>query len=224
MTNSRVIRTTLTAAVLGLGAVTALASTAGAATQPVGPSAASTAPGAGSQDIHLSDGSVAHVTDLGHGQWQAWVTHHGTRIADLDPTHSSSRVHGYTYELNQANGFVGVTEPSGWHSESDQPRPDHDRHQQDIRRHQGTPDHKNQAHRQQHKKHSGGQAIGTTRDVKLPGGAIAHITHVRTGQWQAWITLKGVRIADLYNGHTSAHTHGHTYTLNVHTGTVTAHK
>ncbi|MFI7343701.1 hypothetical protein ACIBUY_37870 [Streptomyces sp. NPDC050085] len=240
MSNSRVIRTTLVSAALGIGAVTALASTAGAATpndvapQPAADSAAASN-GGGSQDIHLSDGSVAHVTDLGGGKWQAKITRNGHSVASLDSQHASSRVHGYTYELNQANGFVGVQEPSGWHSESDVARPDVHQHQHGGPVHHGQHGERGQHGqrgqspvRQEHQRtstgHSAHRAAAATRDVKLPGGAVAHITQLGSGKWQAWITLDGVRIAHLDNAHPTARAHGYTYTLNLHTGAVTAHK
>ncbi|MEU6841812.1 hypothetical protein ABZ930_08075 [Streptomyces sp. NPDC046716] len=217
MSNSRRIRLTLASAVLGLGAVTAVASTAGAATpsDDAQPSAAQPAGASGTQDMQLSDGSVAHVTDLGDGQFQAWVTHNGTRIASLSSGHPSAHVGGHTYELNQANGFVGVTDASGWHSESDIAKPGNDSHHQDQRdKHRTGP----VKHTTKH------QAVGTTHNVSLPGGSVAHTTRLSGNQWQSWITHKGVRIASLDNAHHRAHTHGWTYNLNGHTGVVTAHK
>lgn len=119
MQTSRIVRTALVSTVLGLGAVTAVASTAGAATHTPAPTHASSA--AGVQDTHLSDGTVAHVSHLHDGHWQAWITKKGARIAALDAKHPSKKVHGFTYVLNQANGFVGVVHPGGWHSEQDKP-------------------------------------------------------------------------------------------------------
>ncbi|MBO1332801.1 hypothetical protein [Streptomyces sp. VRA16 Mangrove soil] len=222
MSNARRIRMTLTSAVLGLGAATALATSAGAATGP-GPSS--------TQDMQLSDGSVAHVTGLGDGHYQAWITHDGTRIAALDPSHASARVHGNTYELNQANGFVGVIEASGWHSESDVARPGTDKHHENKHhemQHHAKKGHAKQGHAKKgHEKkgHAAArQAIGATRSVPLPSGAVAHVTRLSPTQWQAWVTLKGVRVAALDNAHQSAHTHGWTYHLAPRTGTVTAHR
>ncbi|MEU3741434.1 hypothetical protein AB0E78_30780 [Streptomyces sp. NPDC032198] len=258
MSNSRVIRTVLVSSVLGLGAVTGLASAAVAAPAPAGsaPSQPATSASAsagpsssnGSQDMHLSDGSVAHVTDLGGGKWKAQVTRNGHTVANLDSTHSSSRLHGYTYALNQANGFVGVTEPSGWHSESDAPRPVIHHKTTPVHHDFGTPVHHkstpvNRTHRQDqqrpqrvlHEQRSNqAQAPSAqrtakpagvaTRDLTLPGGAIAHITELRSGQWEASITLHNVQIVQLNTTHPTAHTHGYTYTLNTHNGTVTARK
>ncbi|WP_425826503.1 hypothetical protein [Streptomyces fractus] len=131
MQTSRIVRTTLASAVLGLGAVTAVAATAEAAprsTQPAPSSTATTSVAqhgdkAGrTQTLPLSDGSSAHVTKLPNGTYQAWITKHGVRIAALDSAHKTQRVHGYTYVLNQANGFAGVVHPGGWHSEQDVPQ------------------------------------------------------------------------------------------------------
>ncbi|MGW7272034.1 hypothetical protein ACWGH5_16070 [Streptomyces sp. NPDC054864] len=257
MSNSRVIRTTLVSAVLGLGAVTGLASaavaapapTAGAPAQPSAPSSAGPSASNGSQVMHLSDGSTAHVTDLGGGKWKAQVTRNGHTVATLDSSHSTFRAHGSTYALNQANGFVGVTEPSGWHSESDTPRPVIHHKTTPIHHdfgtpvhHKSTPVHHTQRQDQQQRPqratheqrgneaqaHSAGRTskpVGVaTRNVTLPGGAIAHLTELRSGQWEASITVNNVRIAQLDTAHPTAHTHGYTYTLNTHNGTVTSRK
>ncbi|MFJ6699455.1 hypothetical protein ACIQM4_25755 [Streptomyces sp. NPDC091272] len=252
MSNSRVFRTVLVSSILGMGAVTGLASAAVAAPAPAGSvpgrtaSAPAGSPSSQSQDMHLSDGSIAHVTDLGGGKWKAQVTRNGHTVASLDSTHATSRVHGYTYALNQANGFVGVTEPSGWHSESDVPRPvihhksapvHHDK-SAPVHHDRGTPTHRihgqgqqrpvqeqrarqAQAHSAARNARPSGVAV---RDVKLPGGAVAHISEPRPGQWEASITLHGTRIAQLDTAHPTARSHGYTYTLHTHDGTVTARK
>ncbi|MER5950289.1 hypothetical protein ABT127_30005 [Streptomyces sp. NPDC001904] len=195
MQTSRMLRTSLASAVLGLGAVTAVAATAEAAPTTTAPAAVAQhgTPAGHTETLPLSDGSSAHVTQLANGTYQAWVTHKGVRIAALDSAHKSQRVHGYTYELNQANGFVGVVHPGGWHSE------------------QNVPQHQSKHHTNQ---------TGKTRDVQLGGGAIAHVTKLPNGTYQAWITRHGVRIAALDAGHSTAATHGHHYTLNGHTGAV----
>ncbi|MFI7388099.1 hypothetical protein [Streptomyces sp. NPDC049813] len=196
MQTSRILRTSVASAVLGLGAVTAVAATAEAAPPPA--AVATTAQhgtGAGrTQTLPLSDHSTAHVTKLSDGTWQAWITHKGVRIAALDAAHKTQRVHGYTYVLNQANGFVGVVHPGGWHSE------------QNVPQHQG--------------KHHTDQKTGKTHDVRLADGDIAHVTKLPHGTYQAWITRHGVRVAALDAAHSTAHAHGHHYTLNAHTGAV----
>ncbi|MEV7415627.1 hypothetical protein [Streptomyces sp. NPDC089919] len=150
MSNARRVRRSLASAVLGLGAVAALASTAGAATPADAPRpATAVSTPAQTQDLPLSDGSIAHVSTLGDGRYQAWVTFKGTRIAALDAAHATARVHGKTYVLNQANGFVGVVEASGWHSESDVARPDRGRAPK-------------------------GQSVGTTRDRAHDGTVTSH--------------------------------------------------
>ncbi|WP_369218409.1 hypothetical protein, partial [Streptomyces flavofungini] len=82
MSNSRAVLTVLASAVLSIGAVTALASTADAAPRQHTSAAATAHASAqgstgGSQDIPLSDGAIAHVSALKGGKWQAWVTQHG---------------------------------------------------------------------------------------------------------------------------------------------------
>ncbi|WP_428950006.1 hypothetical protein [Streptomyces sp. cg35] len=133
MQTSRIVRTSLVSAIVGIGAVTALASTAGAATgHAQAPAVDVTLPSPTldqPQDIDLSDGTVAHISHLSDGHWQAWITQHGTRIAALDAKHPSKKTHGFTYVLNQANGFVGVIHPGGWHSEQDV-APEHQAHKQ----------------------------------------------------------------------------------------------
>ncbi|MFG2622512.1 hypothetical protein ACGFXC_33350 [Streptomyces sp. NPDC048507] len=203
MSNSRRIRLSLTSAVLALATVTALASTAVAAAPaddaaPVAAMPSAAAPA--TQDIALSDGSVAHVTPLADGTFQAWVTYRGTRTASLDAAHGTARVGGTTYVLNQANGFVGAIESSGWHSESDTPRP-----RTDSRRGPAKP-----------------QPVGTTRDRALPSGAVAHVTRFSPTRWQAWITLGGARLASLDATHPTAWADGWSYRLDAHNGTVTA--
>ncbi|MFJ9174043.1 hypothetical protein [Streptomyces sp. NPDC102360] len=205
MQTSRILRTSVASAVLGLGAVTAFAATAEAA--PAATAPAATAPAAvaqhstaarHAQTLPLSDGSTAHVTKLANGTYQAWITHKGVRIAALDSAHKTQRVHGYTYALNQANGFVGVVHPGGWHSE------------QNVPQHQG----------KHHKKKHHTSQIGKTHDVRLADGGIAHVTKLPNGTYQAWITRHGVRVAALDAGHSTARAHGHHYTLNAHTGAV----
>ncbi|WP_164560217.1 hypothetical protein [Streptomyces sp. SID14478] len=187
------------------------------------------------------------MTDLGGGKWKAEVTRNGRHIANLDSTHSTSRVHGSIYALNQANGFVGVQEPSGWHSESDVARPDVHHHSSPIHHDHGTPVHHDRStpvHRDQqrgvqpehrqgplgqgHKstgaQHSAKQAGAATRQVTLSNGAIAHITHLRNGQWQAKITMHGKQIAELTNAHRTASADGYTYALNIHTGDIAVRK
>ncbi|MER5438163.1 hypothetical protein [Streptomyces sp. NPDC002790] len=202
MQTSRIVRTTLASAVIGLGAVTALAVTAEAAPAHAAPAAtARHGDAAGrTQTLPLSDGSTAHVTELANGTYQAWVTHKGVRIAALDSAHKSQRVHGYTYVLNQANGFVGVTHPGGWHSE------------QNVPQHPAKKD-------ARHKKHHKSQ-VGKTHDVRLADGDFAHVTRLANGTYKAWITRHGVRVAALDAGHSTARAHGHHYVLNAHTGAV----
>ncbi|MFJ4714535.1 hypothetical protein [Streptomyces sp. NPDC088785] len=86
------------------------------------------------QHYRLSNGAQAHVYTLPDGSYMAWITVKGQRVANLDAHHASSTVHKYRYVLNQANGFVGVVHPDGWHSEQDVPDPHGDSHQQ---KHQG---------------------------------------------------------------------------------------
>ncbi|MFI5659894.1 hypothetical protein [Streptomyces sp. NPDC051684] len=115
MQTSRIARTTLASAVLGLGAVTAVAATAEAAPRPTQPATTATVSAAQhgdkvgrAQTLPLSDGSTAHVTKLPNGTYQAWVTRHGVRIAALDAHHSTARVHGHHYTLNAHTGAVHV--------------------------------------------------------------------------------------------------------------------
>ncbi|MFJ9083842.1 hypothetical protein ACIRL3_15575 [Streptomyces sp. NPDC102384] len=211
MQTSRILRTSLASAVLGLGAVTAVAATAEAAPASIGPAATAsaaqhTATAGRTQTLPLSDGSTAHVTRLADHTYQAWVTHKGVRIAALDSAHKTQRVHGYTYVLNQANGFVGVVHPGGWHSEQNVPQ-----HPAKKHTHHKHNDHKNKHHKNQ---------TGRTHDLRLADGAIAHVTKLPNGTYQAWITQHGVRIAALDAGHSTARAQGHHYTLNAHTGTV----
>ncbi|MHC5264446.1 hypothetical protein ACYSUO_41800 [Streptomyces sp. UC4497] len=211
----------MASAVLGLGAVTAVAATAEAAPASTGPAVTATATqhtaAAGrTQTLPLSDGSTAHVTRLPNGTYQAWITHKGVRIAALDSAHKTQRVHGYTYALNQANGFVGVVHPGGWHSEQNVPQhpaKKHTHHKHNDHKHNG---HKSKHHKSKH--HT--NRPGKTRDVRLADGATAHVTQLPNGTYQAWITRHGVRIAALDAGHSTARAHGHHYTLNAHTGAV----
>lgn len=218
MQTSRILRTSVASAVLGLGAVTAVAATAEAAPVSTGPAATATASAAQhtatagrTQTLPLSDGSTAHVTRLANHTWQAWITHKGVRIAALDFAHKTQRVHGYTYVLNQANGFVGVVHPGGWHSEQNVPQHPAKKHTHHKHNDHKTHDHKNKDHKSR---------PGKTRDVRLADGAIAHVTKLPNGTYQAWITRHGVRIAALDAGHSTARAHGHHYTLNAHTGAV----
>ncbi|MFD7299071.1 hypothetical protein ACFV9W_37825 [Streptomyces sp. NPDC059897] len=211
MQTSRIARTTLASAVLGLGAVTAVAATAEAAPRSTQPAATATVSAAQhgkadrTQTLPLSDGSTAHVTKLANGTYQAWVTKHGVRIAALDSAHKTQRVHGYTYVLNQANGFAGVEHPGGWHSEQDVPQ----HSKKDAH-------HKKQDHKKKHHKNQSCK----THDVRLADGAVAHVTKLPNGTYQAWVTKNGVRIAALDAHHSTARVHGHHYTLNTHTGAV----
>ncbi|MEV6576492.1 hypothetical protein AB0M49_36715, partial [Streptomyces sp. NPDC051577] len=75
------------------------------------------------QDTTLSNGAVAHVHTLPGGNYMAWITLKGSRIANLSADQPTATVNGFRYQLNQANGFVGVRHPDGWHSEQDQPNP-----------------------------------------------------------------------------------------------------
>ncbi|MCX4832301.1 hypothetical protein OG746_45260 [Streptomyces sp. NBC_01016] len=216
MQTSRILRTSLASAVLGLGAVTAVAATAEAAPASTGPAAAAsaaqhTATAGRTQTLPLSDGSTAHVTRLANHTYQAWITHKGVRIAALDSAHKTQRVHGYTYALNQANGFVGVVHPGGWHSEQNVPQ-----HPAKKHTHHKNNDHKNNDHQNKHHK----SRAGKTHDVRLADGATAHVTKLANGTYQAWINRHGVRIAALDAGHSTARAHGHHYTLNAHTGAV----
>lgn len=213
MQTSRMLRTSVASAVLGLGAVTAVAATAEAAPVSTGPAATATASAARhtaaagrTQALPLSDGATAHVTRLPNGSYQAWITHKGVRIAALDSAHKTQRVHGYTYVLNQANGFVGVVHPGGWHSEQNVPQ-----HPAKKHTHHKHNDHKSKHHNNQ---------TGRTRDIRLADGVTAHVTRLPNGTYQAWITRHGVRIAALDAGHSTARAHGHHYTLDAHTGAV----
>lgn len=147
MQTSRFVRTSVASAVLGLGAVTAVAATAEAAPQPVASAASQHGSGAG------------------------------------------------------ATQTVGVVHPGSRHSEQD------------------VPQHSTKHQTKHHTKHHTNQS-GKTRDVRLADGDIAHVTKLPHGTYQAWITRKGVRIAALDAGHSTAHTHGHFYVLNAHTGAV----
>ncbi|MFJ4806719.1 hypothetical protein [Streptomyces murinus] len=73
------------------------------------------------QEFKLSNNAVAHVYKLPKGGCMAWITMNGQRIANLSAENPTATVKGYKYELNQANGFVGVLHPDGWHSEQDKP-------------------------------------------------------------------------------------------------------
>ncbi|MER5564063.1 hypothetical protein ABT071_36375 [Streptomyces sp. NPDC002506] len=75
------------------------------------------------QEFKLSNNAVAHVYTLPAGGYMAWITMNGQRIANLSADKPTATVKGYQYELNQANGFVGVLHPDGWHSEQDKPKP-----------------------------------------------------------------------------------------------------
>jgi hypothetical protein len=100
-------------AVVGLGAVTAVAASAEAAPASTGSAATATASAARhtatvgrTQTLPLSDGATAHVTRLANGTCQAWVTRPGVRIAALDAGHSAARAHGRHYTLNAHTGAV----------------------------------------------------------------------------------------------------------------------
>ncbi|MGY9066996.1 hypothetical protein [Streptomyces sp. CAS3] len=124
---------TLTAAVIVGSASGALAATS-SHTSPATPtqsSFASTTGGSASkqgggqlaQEFTLSNGAVAHVYKLPKGGYMAWITIKGQRIASLSAHNPTATAKGYKYEINQANGFVGVIHPGGWHSEQDKPKP-----------------------------------------------------------------------------------------------------
>ncbi|MFF4189380.1 hypothetical protein ACFYZ9_39990 [Streptomyces sp. NPDC001691] len=86
------------------------------------------------QEFKLSNNAVAHVYKLPKGGYMAWITMNGQRIANLSAENPTATVKGYKYELNQANGFVGVQHPGGWHSEQDKPKPNSDGKKKDDRR------------------------------------------------------------------------------------------
>ncbi|WP_438297432.1 hypothetical protein [Streptomyces sp. HUAS TT7] len=90
------------------------------------------------QEFKLSNNAVAHVYKLPKGGYMAWITMNGQRIANLSAENPTATVKGYKYELNQANGFVGVVHPDGWHSEQDKPKPNSgDKKKDDVRQRDG---------------------------------------------------------------------------------------
>ncbi|MFD8569789.1 hypothetical protein [Streptomyces sp. NPDC059639] len=119
--------------VIGLTVPAAAAFADSAAPQPgqqttsqASPSPAQSASDQGkAQNYTLSNGAQAHVYALPDGSYMAWITVKGQRVASLSSGSGSSTVHGYRYVLNQANGFVGVVHPDGWHSEQDKADPAH---------------------------------------------------------------------------------------------------
>ncbi|MFC5721063.1 hypothetical protein ACFP1Z_12880 [Streptomyces gamaensis] len=138
----RVTRRTLRAAVVaGLVAGVALPASSAFASTAAPSSSASQTPapskspdGEGKQDkepdsqeYKLSNGAVAHVYKLPKGGYMAWITMNGQRIANLSAGQPTATVKGYKYELNQANGFVGVVHPDGWHSEQDESQQEYDK-------------------------------------------------------------------------------------------------
>ncbi|MFJ5680951.1 hypothetical protein [Streptomyces sp. NPDC093097] len=88
----------------------------------------------GVQEYKLSNGAVVHVYRLPKGGYMAWITMNGQRIASLSAQNPTASVKGYKYELNQANGFVGVVHPGSWHSEQDKASPGGKSHQLDSKK------------------------------------------------------------------------------------------
>ncbi|MEV5612787.1 hypothetical protein [Streptomyces sp. NPDC052225] len=123
----RVLRTAaVSGLVIGLTVPAAAAFANSTAPHPGGQTVASASAGrSAEQNYTLSNGARAHVYALPDGTYMAWITVKGQRVANLGAGHASSTVHGYRYVLNQANGFVGVVHPGGWHSEQDRPAPRH---------------------------------------------------------------------------------------------------
>ncbi|MYW62590.1 hypothetical protein GTY65_00630 [Streptomyces sp. SID8379] len=164
-----------TAAVSGL--VVGLVVPAGVAFADSAPSpsdrqTSASAPQTQEQDYKLSNGAQAHVFTLPNGSYMAWITVKGQRVANLSSDSASSTVNGYRYVLNEANGFVGVVHPNGWHSEQDKPNPaDTSRHQHQHQQHhenrQGTP--------QKHAVHGSGTTssrdTGTGASAVVQGGS-----------------------------------------------------
>ncbi|MYT73447.1 MULTISPECIES: hypothetical protein [unclassified Streptomyces] len=136
------------------------------------------------QQYSLSNGAQAHVYSLPDGSYMAWITVKGQRVANLSSGSGSSTVNGYRYILNQANGFVGVVHPDGWHSEQDKPDPAHqkkhpDNHQKDQkihpRPHQDTRDQRTAQHDSQTgatRDKGTSAAVAGGREGRLPQGGV----------------------------------------------------
>ncbi|MER5951903.1 hypothetical protein ABT127_38295 [Streptomyces sp. NPDC001904] len=133
------------------------------------------------QQYSLSNGAQAHVYTLPDGSYMAWITVKGQRVANLSSDSGSSTVNGYRYVLNQANGFVGVVHPDGWHSEQDKPDPAHQKthpdHHQKVQ-----PKHHENAHDQRTVQHGSAArtahdkgtsaAVESGREGRLPQGGV----------------------------------------------------
>ncbi|WP_424216952.1 hypothetical protein ACN20G_33200 (plasmid) [Streptomyces sp. BI20] len=174
-----------------------------------------TDPGTQSQDQSqgqgqtLDNGAVAHVFPLPDAGYTAWITLDGARIANLSADHPTATVNGFRYELNQANGFVGVLHPDGWHSEQDRPRPL-----------PPTPTPTPTPPKPKPTPTPTPTPDPDEQDLSLSNGAVAHVHTLPGGGYTAWITLNGARIANLGPDHPTATVNGFRYELNQANGFV----